>query len=730
MSSADESGRDEEPRPHDSEAAPSPEPAARPEDRAAASCAEDGLVDETMAGVLFGGERGGRDRQTADDMRSFGVDLDAPRTGAKVAVGANATAIERLYHNATGASGNQAYAGPVAARLIKSIVDTHVATADYETLRDTLLRYGVAYTSGEDGSGRLATAYAVLAELCGHDKIVAIDLDDDADVATVLKQGDLLRAGHGHVVELPAHQPAPRKQTLATAGGMFADTNFHLVVVGPPGATEHALQPYEVRHRSPAPAAVLDRHLPHLLGLRTNWPADQITAFVATCRHAPGIAERLCSPWQPGEVVRLARRLVDIGLRGGRPDEALELLPDALRELAVAVLRDANEGGGDVHTLRRLTARVAYGLFSGRPLTVVFELASLLFAALPSEEQSTHAESQLVRTVFDGGMESLIDQRMRARRGEDDDGDRVARLVDPELATAVVDVVWHDYDHLRGPFLQWLCVLGGDPRQQVCDRAGQLAGQLALHDFGTVYRELLRPWARSRNKTHRQSAAWAMARAVLEPRLTARVCRQVRDWTYSPDRFLNDTAARAYATRLGAEFADEPLAHLWLVALRSELVISPAVAVAVAALHQPDDPETGLAVLTELGRWTEDRTRSLHVHAARAVTFLAHRTASPPHDRWPALLRQAAENQEARDLLVTLWRATLAEPMVAAKGWQALLTWLLRPAEPGELHEFTVAFATDLLRIPVLRARAVFHLSQWLPRHPDALVLHQVRHNL
>lgn len=57
----------------------------------------------------------------------------------------------------------------------------------------------------------------------------------------------------------------------------------------------------------------------------------------------------------------------------------------------------------------------------------------------------------------------------------------------------------------------------------------------------------------------------------------------------------------------------------------------------------------------------------------------------------------------------------------------ALLAWLLRPTEVDELHEFTVAFATDVLNTPMLRARAVFHLSQWRHRHPDALVLRQLR---
>jgi hypothetical protein len=94
------------------------------------------------------------------------------------------------------------------------------------------------------------------------------------------------------------------------------------------------------------------------------------------------------------------------------------------------------------------------------------------------------------------------------------------------------------------------------------------------------------------------------------------------------------------------------------------------------------------------------------------------------------LLRQAEENQEARDLLIGLWRTALTELMVATRGWQALLMWLLRPDESDELSESTLAFATDLLSTPLLHARARFYLTQWLSRHPDAPVLRRLRDNL
>lgn len=715
------------------------------------SAGPDGLVDEAMApDADWVRENDRRSRQTSEGLRSLGVDPEASvraprpltgtrdRTGTKTAIGPFATSAEQVEYHFTAARPHRARGGQLPAELIESTVHTHVPTADHDLLRYTLMRHGVAYESGRDGSGRLATAHAVLAELCGSDKIVAIDLDDDADLSAVLDQDGILLPGHGHVLELTANRPAPRKQTLAAAGGRLSAEQGYLIVIGEPGPTDRQLDPYEVEHHPPGAAAVLDKHLTHLLRTRANWSAPHVAEFVSACHIDPVITGHLRTSWQPGEVVQLARRLVEVGRRGGRPAEAVELLPGALRELAASVLRTANEDG-DANTLRRLTARIAFGLYSGRPLAVVFELASLLLAALPPSDPADPVDpvdpAPLVRAVFDGGMESLVDPRMRARPdgAETEDAERLARLVDPELALAVLDVVWHDYDHLRAPVLDWLRVLGGDPRQSVRMRTGQLAGQLALYDFGDAYRELLRPWASSPRRVHRQAAAWAMERAVLEPRLTAQVCRQVRDWTYSRNPFLNDTAARCYGTRLGTEFTDDALPHLWLVALRGEQAGSHAVADAVAALYQPDQNESAHMILEELGRWTQDRTRCLHVHAARALTFLAHRTAPPPDDRWPALLRLATEDTATWELVTELWRAALTEPMTAARGWQVLFAWLHRPAEfdePGELGEVTERFATELLRAPVLRFRARFHLTQWLDRYPDLPVLRRLLDNL
>ncbi len=678
-----------------------------------------------------------RDRQRDEGLRALGEDPLDPRrrggflaaagahSGGKFAVGSGAVSAEQFYNYNVSAESKPVHGGRLPADVVNASVDTHVPTGEQALLREVLSQHKVAYLSGREGTGRLDTAYAVLAELCGVDKIVMVDVDEDTSLAVALHQEGVLRAGHGHVLELAAGQPAPRKQTLGVAAEACGDGGY-VIIIGALAQGGNSLRPYEVAHQPPAAADVLDKHLTHLLHTRERWPdAD---GFAWRCRNDDAIARYLAATWQPADVVVLARRLAEVATRNGTPAEALDLLPGALRALAVDVLKDAE---GDTNTMRRLTARIAYAIYHGTPLTVVFELASALLAVLPPEDPDE--PDPLVRAVFDGGIDSLVAREMRAG---DDDGDapadteRLARLRDPGLARAVLDVVWHDYDHLRTPLLAWLFVLGGDRRERIRMRAGQVAGQLAIYDFGRVYRELLRLWATSPRTACRQAASWAMERAALEPRLTARVCRQVGDWVFSPDPLLNDSAARSLATRIGTEWPEEAMDLLYLVAVREEHAHSPAVAQAVAQLYPPHQPETGRAVLDELSRWASEDERCLQAHAARALTFLAHRNAAAPDEHWPALLRLVNDDPEAWSRLVGLWQTALTEPTTGIRSWAVLRVWLLRADEHPDIDDAVMRLATEVLGIPPMRSRALFNLAQWLPRDAGTSIVRRIYDNL
>jgi hypothetical protein len=678
-------------------------------------------------------------RQREVELRAFDEEPDDPsrrsrrvaaagdRTGQKTAAGDWSIAAEQIHAYFTTARPSLARAGCLPADVVTASTDTYVPTDDHKPLLDTLLRHNVAYLSGPDGAGRLTSAQTVLADLSGRDKVVLIDLNEDARLADVLDHKDILRDGHGHMLELAAGQPPPRRQTLGALVERLAKCHSYLIIVGPHGPADNSLDMYEVSHQAPAIADVLTNHLTCMLRDREHWSDERIRDFLLDCRTDPAIQEQLRRSWRPRDAVLLARQLVDVGARGGKPGTVVELMPTALRSLATSVLRDADEDG-DTNTLRRLTARIVYAIYHGHPTSLVSELASRLLDMLPPEQPAE--PSPVARTVFDGSIDNLVAPEMRAATtNEVNEPDHLAQLVDPALARAVLDVVWHEYDLLRDPLLAWLRDLGGDHRERVRLRAGQMAGQLAIYDFGQVYRELLRPWAASPRKLCRQAASWAMERAVLEPHLTGRVCRQVQDWVYSRDPFLNDSAARCYATRIGTEFTLTALVHLYLVALRREQVRNAAVAQAVVQLYEPDRPESGTAILEELTHWAEGE-RCLQVHAARSLTFLAHRMAPPPDERWPALLLAARDDATCHTALTGLWQTALTEPMIATRGWDVLLSWILRADGHDDLEEVTTQFAAAVLNAPPLRARAPFYLAQWRSAHAEIAIVRRLQENL
>lgn len=511
----------------------------------------------------------------------------------------------------------------------------------------------------------------------------------------------------------------------------MAKLRGYLVIIAPLREKSDApLRPYEVPHERANAPEVLHKHLTRLLSNTYAGNGEPIHSYVDRCLADPAIVEHLRNSPPPGEVFDLARRLITIRKTDGQPGDAVRLLPSALRELAATVL-SRPEGEDDDTALRRFSARVAYAVWNGNSLAVVSELAAKLLNALSKKD-----DSDPVKSALGGGMVGLIDPSMRG--WDDEEGldeserrSRQARLVDPELARAVLDVVWNVYHPLREPVMRWLLDVAGDPREKVRMRAGQVAGQLATYDFGYVYRELLRPLAESRRAVHRQAASWAVERVALDSRLTARACRQVRDWAWSPNSYLNDTAARAYTTHVGA-VADDPLPNLYLIALRPEQLRSHSVALAVAHLYEPGNVESGLMILNHLKEWvSEDQRRLPGVHAARAVTYLAQRTALAPDDAWPALLCLARDDDAARKLLIGLWRAALAEPETTHRAWSVVHAWLTRAEERAEIDDEVLNFAGELVAEPLsLRQRALFHLQMWRQETPDIEIVSRLHTNI
>ncbi len=698
-----------------------------------------GVLDEAETSDADWAQRNEQLRRLGDTfLRSLGADLEfftqqvrsgmagtVGGTGNKAAIGHGAVSTEHLHLWGSGPGRPPVVRGSTLDPVwLSKRVDRYVDNGQTTQLTTCLADNGVTYISGADGTGRRLAAYNALATLCGTDKVRSILLDQDADLTAILDGENVLCRGNGHVVELDAEQAEIRQATLTTLASKLASDTAYLVIIGPPLASASPLRAYDLPHQAPDPTNVLFRHLTCELAI----PDNESPGYAAeldyrdTCLADDTIQAYLAQRPRPVEVAELAKRLVEIRNRGGAPAAAVSLLPNALREQARARLQhDPKED--DFTALRRLSAGIAHATYTGSPHGVVRDVATVLFDVLMPEQDRTRSQQR--HAQLDSGMPGLV-----APAGEPDtpdsdpaDGVRTPRPTDPQFAAAVLDVVWHDYD-LRQPMLDCLFRLGGDHREQVRMRAGQLAGQLATYDFGYVYRKLLRPLAESPRATRRQTAAWAVERALLDPKVTGRARRQVRDWVLSPNPYLNDAAAQTLATPHGCALIEELWIYLWLIAIRETQVGSSAVAQAVAQFCQPDQPESVRFVLGELTSWVagNDRAAWVRVQAGRALIFLAHETAPGPHDSWPALLHTANQDQHVWDQLTALWRIALTERVITYRAWDVLHTWLKQADSQRELGEVTKRFVIAMLRDQPFHSRAKFYLEVWQSGDPDSSI--------
>jgi hypothetical protein len=328
-----------------------------------------------------------------------------------------------------------------------------------QAVRTTLKQHGVVYLAGPEGAGRFTTACAELTDLCGADKIVMIDLDEGARVRKVLDD-DVLREGTGHILELAKDQVVT-KPTLATLGSRAKEVGGYVVVVAAPSRQmDRSLWPYAVWHLSPPAQEVLAQHLKKMLddkdfcvGSCGECTRECYAPYVKAVLSDDAIARHLAVGPPPREVVNLASRLLTVHQEGGKPADALRLLYSKIREVAVEVLGKQDSTpltfSQSRQLLRRTAFRIAYAVFNGCPLSVVFDTAPALFAALTVVQRPDQVP--VAGAVFDGKVNDLLHSDMTAEDpGREGEPDRTVRLIDPLLTEAMLDVLWNGYDPVPG----------------------------------------------------------------------------------------------------------------------------------------------------------------------------------------------------------------------------------------------------------------------------------------
>ncbi|MGW8557560.1 hypothetical protein [Streptomyces tubercidicus] len=620
----------------------------------------------------------------------------------------------------------------VSALTVAQQLDSHQDVDQQTQMAARLAAQHVLVLAGQPGSGRQSTALTLLAGCCPDDRIKILHSEAQGILQALCRRADDLLAPGGFVVDLD-DQPL-KLSTLETLGHLARKHRAFLVILGELGRVDpDRLRPHAFEHRRPALGAVLAVHLRRLLAghpgacPQQDCTAEHTTAFTARMLASQQVQRTLDGAPSVRSVVEFAEVLAQsIHSEDTSLSDIIGRWRDRLRRLAKQLLQvPAETSDGPVLDPHRQAFRIAYAFFHGHPLSDVFEAGEVLSATvLPRYETREPAPAN---HVFARELDQLIPQEMRASGdamsgGRTDDNPRCARLVDEELMHAVIEVVWHDYDSLRDPLREWLTALVAGPLERIRVRAAHIAGILLSHDFDSVYRDLIRHWAR-KSAAFRQSAALALEMAAHDPRMVGRVRAQIRSWLSSPRWEFQDSAARAYGTLVGAQDVPDTLWALRELGTRPELAFSSSVAFSMSWLYLAGAPGP---TADALDRWIASDNDHLAKHAIRTLLILSRYGAGPDRRDRPVLADTAMTDQDRADALVRLWRHALMGQDSSTRAWDLLRRWLLAGDADKELAAFLEALVPRICARP-LSHRAGFYLGMWAGRHPDSRTIRRLR---
>ncbi|MGW6389891.1 nSTAND3 domain-containing NTPase [Streptomyces sp. NPDC055103] len=610
--------------------------------------------------------------------------------------------------------------GPVPPETLDHLGRVYCETAGYQRMKRRLSEHRVLVLCGEPGSGRKATALALLGELA-DDKVFRLDPRHGVDEITE----EALQEGGGHLMELltedmrteseprnsrsgpggdgtAARRPAARLSELHL--DRFAELlrgvdAYGIVLVENGELADRLLRGRYGTYCPPPPAdEVLGRHLRDLLRAE---PAEALDAARALAGRSDVVTALGLEELRPREAARLADHLAR-HWRGEVTEEQL------LADCASFVTSQAREwfAGADrpgtlpeaLPVLNAGAFRIAVAVFDGSAYSLAAEAAELLAwelaVTLDPEHApgrrlfSTHAEHRPVqaRAVLEDGQLDLGPAKVPVR---------AVRFQGEALAGAVLGEIWHGYHNVRGPVARWLRSLCDDPRPEVWVRASIAAGVLCSWDWIHGFSELITPLAVTDAPVARLAAATALAESARDARIRPAVAAVLKDWAVSEDSGLVGTALLAHGYVLAAGDVPRSLDALARVVRVHEAsdgdVLGPAAfsAARLLASGEPepvlrrfdqwlDDGRLSLANLTHLALIRALSTRTTHLWGLRDVPEL------DPHAARPLLVALLATRPGLAPELARLLRHTLATARSGEVALEALGGMLRRAAKDEE----------------------------------------------
>lgn len=664
------------------------------------------------------------------------------RRAVRTWAGGGADRLTTIHGDGTVFEGNQIFAlygsdrsphfvqGPVPPETLDHLGRVYCATSGYRRMRDRLRDHRVLVLCGEPGSGRKATALALLDELTGG-KVFRLDPRHGVDEITE----DALQESGGHLLELltedvraeseprpsrsgRGEHPAARRAAVRLSelhldrfGDLLRSRDAYGIVLVENGElADRLLRGRYGMYCAPPPAdEVLHRHLWHRLRAESDEALSSARARAAR----PDVVGALgLEELRPREAARLADHLAR-HWRGEMTDaELLVECASFVRSQAREWFAGADRPGALPEALPALNAgafRIAVAVFDGSAYSLAAEAAELLAwelaVTLDPEHPpgrrlfGTHAEHRPVeaRAVLEDGELDLGPAKVPVR---------AVRFQGQALAGAVLGEIWHGYHNVRGPVARWLRSLCDDPRPEVWVRASIAAGVLCSWDWIHGFRELVVPLAVTDEPVARMAAATALAEAARDPRVRPAVAAVLKDWAGSGEDALVGTALLAHGYVLAAGGVPGSLDALARVVRTREAtdvdVLVPA-SFSVARLLASGEPAP---VLRRLLQWLEDGRLNL----ANLVHFAVIRALSTRTTHlWGLREVPELDGHAARPLFVAL----LATRPDLAPELAALLRHTLTTARSGEA---ALEALGGLLRRAAKDPEVLGHVCAFLPR--------------
>jgi diadenosine tetraphosphatase ApaH/serine/threonine PP2A family protein phosphatase len=465
--------------------------------------------------------------------------------------------------------------GRVPVRDLLHAGHVHVRMPSDTDLQEVLGRERVAFLRGAPGTGRSQSATVVLDSLTGHDrsdgKVIVLDAALGLD-----GQAGQLEADCGHLLD---GSETPWAETVSQAQlnqfrAALGRSGFLVILVGTDDGTMLAGE--AVSHVCPAGldlGKVAAFHLAVQL-LTGNSPPDQERLTQARAR-ARGVIEEarqadgMTRDWyeeltgvstaRPTEAVLFAGVIGDWHRRRQLDSEAVPRVAESRGrhryEQAAGLLRRNDAADSPLRQSYALSAAVLDGLALSEVIDGAAKLAALLAEVEhPGEPGQREVFAQpLVRWL------RHVEMAAPKSRAGNQDG-TVINMSSRELARAVIELAWREYDAARTPVLSWLMTLAADHRDdRVRIRAVQALAYIAAHDYPFIKQRVLDVWSSKGSRNVEQLAAsWLLEAIVLDGAAADKVTELLWQWSRK-DPLKRAVAVRAYGTAIASRVPEDAI---------------------------------------------------------------------------------------------------------------------------------------------------------------------------